>query len=167
MVGLAAIPVYAVLRYGRFVWRRGRTGVYLAFAVLCYGTVAVANALRHLSDSSVTAGAWIDRTLFGGRFPVPQDLDQDRAHFFVMDAVVEETLELVAAALVVATVLAFARHLRQQEAGPVDADADAEPDDPTPGRRRPGRGGQAPRRRLMACRRRAARGRRHTRMSGE
>lgn len=130
---LAAIPVYAVLRYGRHVWRKGWTGFYLGLAVLFYATVAIGSGLRHLSDFYIRMGARIDAALFGGRFPVPEGMGQERAHFMVMDSVIEESLELIAATLMLATVLAFARYLRQHDVARPDPTPDPEPAPTAPG----------------------------------
>ena len=112
---LAALPMYAVLRYGRHVWASTRTRPYLAGGVLLYAIVGSSNGLRHLGDHYIRMGAWLDRVLLGGRFPVPEGMTQERAHFYVMDAVVEESVELMAAALLLAAVLAFAADMRQRQ----------------------------------------------------
>ncbi|MFP3897578.1 MAG: hypothetical protein ACLFV5_12180 [Anaerolineales bacterium] len=50
----------------------------------------------------------MDTVFFGSRFPVSDDISQKMAYYFIMDAPIKESVELVAAALMLAAILAFA-----------------------------------------------------------
>lgn len=111
---LAAVPVYAVVRYGRHIWQATSARRYLIGGVSLYAIAAIGSAVRHLNDLYIRVGAQVDAWLFGGRFPIPEGMDQERAHFFVIDSVVEESVELLAVTLLLATVLSFALFVRNR-----------------------------------------------------
>lgn len=111
---LASVPAYAVLRYGKHIWREYLQARWILLGgVALYALAAVSSAVRHLNDFYIRVGAWVDSTFFAGRFPVPGNLSQERAHFFVVDSVLEETVELLAITLVLAGLLAVSLQLRR------------------------------------------------------
>lgn len=109
---LAAVPVYAVLRYGRHPWVSVRTRFYLGGGVLLYAVAALASSLAFLDDFYVGLGAWVDRVLLGGRLPVPGRIARSGAHFMLVDSVIEESVELLAVAMMLAAILSFAGYVR-------------------------------------------------------
>ena len=112
---LAAIPLYALVRYGRPIWASRRTRPYLIAGFGLYGLAAGASTLRMVGENYATLGSWIDRTLLGGRWPIPDDRTQEWGHYFLVDSAIEESVELMAAACFLAMVLAFAHeHEREQ-----------------------------------------------------
>jgi hypothetical protein len=110
---LAAIPLYAILRYGRYAWRSVAARKYLVAGVATYAIVAASNALRHLDLFYIQLGDWIDANIFAGRFPIPYDWSQTGTHFFLVDSVIEETVELLAITLLFAAMLAYAQDFRR------------------------------------------------------
>ncbi|MFO7918129.1 MAG: hypothetical protein R6V13_08625 [Anaerolineae bacterium] len=114
---LAAVPLYALLRYGRYAWESVRLRFYLASGVMLYALAAIASGIRDFRDFYVIIGAWIDGALFGNRFPIPYDYTQATAHFFIVDSVIEESVELLAATMILAAILAFAGDLRLWQKG--------------------------------------------------
>lgn len=116
---LASVPAYAVLRYGIFVWREYLQARWLFLSgIALYAVAAVSSALRHLNDFYIRVGAWVDTRFFAGRFPVPDDMTQERAHFFVVDGVIEESVELLAITMILAGLLAVALQLQQPNKQP-------------------------------------------------
>ena len=113
---LAALPLYAVLRYGRYVWHAAQTRVYLLLGVILYGVAAISSGLRTLGGFYIRFGGWIDGALFGYRFPYPQIMGQQRAHFLLVDSVIEESVELLAITMLLAAILAYAAHVRAEAA---------------------------------------------------
>ncbi len=111
---LAAAPVYAVLRYGKYAWQSVRSRWYLLSGVGLYAVAAIGSSVRHLGDFYIKIGAWLDGLVFGGGFPVPDGMSQERAHFLLVDSVLEESVELLAAALLLAAILAFASDVRSK-----------------------------------------------------
>ncbi len=109
---LAAVPVYAVLRYGRYPWASVRTRLYLGGGVLLYALAAMASALAFLDDLYVEVGAWVDRVVLAGRLPVPDGIAASGAHYMLVDSVLEESVELLAAGMMLAAILAFASYVR-------------------------------------------------------
>jgi len=55
---------------------------------------AIGSGIRYLGDFYIRIGAWVDRTFLGNRFPAPEGMTQERAHFFIVDSVIEESVEL-------------------------------------------------------------------------
>jgi hypothetical protein len=104
---LAIVPLYAVIRYGRHPWRVRQVRPYLIGGVGLYALAAVSSGFRHLGDFYIRVGAAVDANLLGGRFPVAPGLTQERAHFLLVDSVLEETVELLAVTCLLATVLAY------------------------------------------------------------
>lgn len=116
---VAALPIYAVLRYGRDAWRSPSSRPYLVTGFALYALAGGASSLRHLGGLYISIGAAVDRVLFAGRFPVPSAMTQDRAHFFVIDAVFEESIETMAAASLLAAILAIGLDVRERQLTPV------------------------------------------------
>ena len=110
---LAAIPLYALFRYGPSIWSSRRTRRYLIGGYGLYGAAAGGSTLRMVGANYATIGAWIDDRLFGGRWPIPENRPPEAGYFMMVDGPIEESVELVAAACFLAIVLAYA-HDRQQ-----------------------------------------------------
>ncbi|TVP50838.1 MAG: hypothetical protein EA350_00385 [Gemmatimonadales bacterium] len=109
---LAAVPLYALIRYGRDAWRAPGARPYLVTGFGLYALAGASSGIRHLGDLYVRLGAFIDARIMGGRFPVPEGMDPDRAHFFLVDSLLEESVESLAAACFLGIVLAFATDVR-------------------------------------------------------
>jgi hypothetical protein len=122
---LAVVPLYAILRYGRDVWPSRSMRPYLVGAYGLYALAGVASGLRHYRQLYSRIGARIDALLFDGVLTRPETMDEPRKHFMIVDSMVEETVELFAAAFLLAAVLAFAR---DHEAGRLPAPAGARDD---------------------------------------
>ena len=112
---IAALPVYAVMRYGRYVWRVPSVRRYLLPAFALYGLAAAASSLRVLGDTYVRTGYLIDAHVFGGRSPAAPGQTRSESYFYLVDGMLEESMETIAAACMFAMVLAHAAHLRQRE----------------------------------------------------
>ncbi len=109
---LAVVPLYAVFRYGRYVWQSVRSRAYLVFGIILYAIAAIGSGLRYLGNFYIIVGGWFDRALLGGRFPIG-DREQKWAHFALVDSLLEETVELLALAMLFAAILAFSEDFRR------------------------------------------------------
>jgi hypothetical protein len=109
---LAAVPLYAFIRYGRYAWRAPSARSYVVAAVVLYAVAAIGSALRHIGGLYISVGAAVDRYFFDGRFPPAPNMTQERAHYFVVDGPIEESIELFAATCMLAIVLAFGADVR-------------------------------------------------------
>lgn len=112
---LAVLPVWAVLGYGRHIWRAPAARAYLVGGVCLYAVASVGSAL--LSSRHYTLiGSWIDHTLMGGRLaPIPGELGEDGIYYIIfVDGAIEESIELMAATCFLCVVLAYVRELRAE-----------------------------------------------------
>jgi hypothetical protein len=133
---IASVGGYAVVRYVRDLGRRAslhrtsRPGAaasdagtarrrvtfrfYGILGVLVYGSGAAINASRTIGDWYIGFGRWlVDDVLQAPQLvrAVPVDgLDEWDLRFMFVDFVIEESLELLGATLLVAAVLAYLRH---------------------------------------------------------
>lgn len=115
---LAAVPLYAVLGYGRYAWELVKIRFYLVSGVGLHALAAMSGGVRTLGDLYIRFGALVDGALFGNRFPVPERMTQARAHFLLVDGVLEESVELLAAAMMLPAILAFRGDVnRRRETG--------------------------------------------------
>lgn len=118
---IAALPMYAALRYGREVWRAPSSRRYLVAAYGLYALAGGSSGIRHLGGLYITIGGFIDRVLLGGRFPMDGGLTQERVHFLLVDSLIEESIETLAAASMLAAVLAVGADLRATRLRPRSA----------------------------------------------
>jgi len=115
---IGVLPLLAVTRFGHHAWRAPTLRPYLVGGVGLYGLAAGASTLRYFNDFYRRLGEAIDNTLFAGRFPAPEatnaELEAGWGHFQLVDGVIEESVELIAAACLLAAILAFAHDFRQR-----------------------------------------------------
>lgn len=114
---VALLPVYALLRHGRAVWTDARGArPYLVATYGLYGIAALASGLRHLGGTGGHAdraglyadlGAALHATVFSG-ITQPAYMDLTELRFLLVDSIVEESIELLAAASLLGLVLAVA-----------------------------------------------------------
>jgi hypothetical protein len=109
---IATVPLYSLLRYGWSIWDCLPARLYMLAGFALYAMAGGLSAIRHLGDLYVNLGRMIDTRLFSSRWPPPPEANGDRAHFYVMDSLVEESVELLGAACLVAMVLAYAAYFR-------------------------------------------------------
>jgi hypothetical protein len=107
---IASVPVYAVLRYARSIWDSYATGSYLIAGVVLYGIAGGLSAIRHLNDLYINLGRLIDQWFFFSRWPSAEHISQERAWFYVMDSFIEESIELMAIACLLAMILSYASY---------------------------------------------------------
>ncbi len=108
-VGLSLLPVYAVLRYWRYPLRSRLTALYLLTGCALYGVAGFASASRHINEWYAAFGGMVHRVLAGGQLLVPPSWDQYMLHFFLVDWLLEESVELIGASLLTAAALAYLR----------------------------------------------------------
>lgn len=104
---IASVPIYALLRYWRVPWESPARW-YLLTGFVAYGVAAVASASRDVGAWYVRLGTSIDEAT-GGRLGAGfvQTLPDRPVGFYIVDFIFEESLELMAAAFLLAAVLAF------------------------------------------------------------
>ena len=109
---LAAVPLYAVIRYGRYVWAEVAVRRYLIASVILYAIASIGSGVRYFGDFYQNMGAWIDNNLMGGQFPGVSGHSQETTHLLLIDSPIEESIELMAITLLIAGMLTYALRLR-------------------------------------------------------
>ena len=115
---LGAVAGYALLLYGRVLGQAPRAWRTMWAGVVLYGAIGAASALRYMNDWYMAVGNALRERLLAGRPPDVDALQDGRddgyvtGHYF-MDSVVEESIELIAATLLVMAVLRYLAHLRR------------------------------------------------------
>lgn len=117
---IASIPVYALVRYGRSVWDSLPTRNFMLAGFGVYAMAGGLSALSQLGDLYIRLGEVINTRVFASRWPWPETMSEDRAHFYVMDSLIEESIELLGAACLLAMVLSYAWHHRNKTIRPDD-----------------------------------------------
>jgi hypothetical protein len=121
-LAIAALPVYAVVRYGLDVWRASRSArAYLVGGVTLYGLAGGSSALRLVGGLYERLGAGFHR-LVGGDLLVPANMSIDGLHYRLIDSVVEESIEFLAIALLLAGLAAFTADAAAGRIGAPDVD---------------------------------------------
>ncbi len=111
---LGLLMIYALVRFWRYPWRHGETRNYMVSGYLLYAVAAIASVTRHFGDWYDHAGAWL-LDVWGLAEPfdalfIPTDVGRPIG-FYIMDFLVEESIELIAAGALCAAVLAYMREL--------------------------------------------------------
>lgn len=106
VVGIAAVFVVALARYGRHVWqfRPVRPYVVAAFGVYAVAVLMAATGYRWYQ----LVGAWLDRVVL--RYELPRDEAPVPHEMQFMEIMVQPSVEVLAAALLLALALAFRTH---------------------------------------------------------
>jgi hypothetical protein len=116
---IAAVPLFALWRYGGVVLRQRGVGVYVLAGFLCYAVAGGASATRAFGgdDASGTGIGWygaageaIHRWI-GGAMSHPT-YEQELVYFLVIDGVLEESVELLGASCFLAASLMAAHYAR-------------------------------------------------------
>lgn len=117
---LAAFPLYALLRYWRCPWACPSTRRYLIAGIAFYAIAGIASGTRDIGHWYVQVGGYIDQVVLGGRLiPLTDDPWQTGGlGFHLMDALVEESIELVGATLLFAAALSYLRFVRRGPTAP-------------------------------------------------
>ncbi len=131
---LAAIPIYAVARYGKSIKENRVTTILLILGFVFYGSAAFVSGPADLTSFNYNLGNFMhDSTAFiGGDELSDLYIETDKAldekydgdymgvnHRFV-DYLIEESLELLGATMLLASVLSYIEYLREEQS--IDSD---------------------------------------------
>jgi hypothetical protein len=106
---IAGVLVTAVVRHGRAVLPAAATVRYGLAGVAAYALAVLGSVTRDIDHWYADLGRWIERSLLGTELLLPEGWSRFHIHFFLVDYVVEESLELLGAALLLAAALAYHR----------------------------------------------------------
>lgn len=112
---LAFFPLYALAKYRKGLMESLTAMKYMLTGFFVYGLAALGSVIGNFNQAYHKMGSWIDNNVLAGRFPIAPGESQLETHFYLMDAVIEETLEFVALALISAAVLVFISEYRNQK----------------------------------------------------
>ncbi len=112
-VFLASIPMYALLRFWRYIWASASTSYYIAIGFITYGMAAFASGTRDIMNWYSVVGESINGIIASGIMSnyFVQTEPTRPLGFYLMDSVVEESIELIAAAALLAAAFAYLQDL--------------------------------------------------------
>lgn len=113
---LAAIPLYAIIRYGKETWENTKAKTPFILGIILYAIAAIGSGLRHFNNLYINIGSWIDENILNENFKGIASLSQDRNHFLLVDSILEETIELLAITLIFVAILIFVKEFKKDEA---------------------------------------------------
>lgn len=111
-IALAAVPFYAIARYGKHVWQASNVRPYLFTGFIFYALAAGGSAISNLFHSYVIVGGFVDLVLLGGNLEPLPGRSQGFTYFLFTDSAIEESIELIGLTLILAAILAFTHNLR-------------------------------------------------------
>lgn len=100
----ASLPLYALARYGDHLWSFDRTTALFWAGVIAYAAAAIGSATRGFGDWYAVVGEALSEQFFGNRLDYPM---------YLLDALVEESIELIGA-------LCFLAYFSARERWPSD-----------------------------------------------
>jgi len=118
---LACVPLSALLLFGRSILSLPRTRLYLLGGFAFYGLAAGGSAFRY--DWYDSIGQWVHHTLLGDSLKITE-VGGHSHYFWLMDFLVEESLEFAGATLLAAAALHFGFEFSRRRASEL---ASAEP----------------------------------------
>jgi hypothetical protein len=106
LLGIVALPIYAFVRFHRDIWQLPTARRFFVPGLVLY---AIAGGGHFVQGTYESVGAFLNRVLFGGRFPAYgfDDPAGGNANIFLIDSIIEESIETIAAAFMLAGILAL------------------------------------------------------------
>ncbi|MFW5985850.1 MAG: hypothetical protein ACOCQH_00670 [Halanaerobiales bacterium] len=115
---MASVPVIALLKYGKYIFRHKRTGIFLFIGCALYGIAAFMNATRDIMYWFQTAGDIIYHFTVGLGGPELEQVYEQTNEYLVqygymtisyrfMDALIEDTIEVIAISFLWASALSY------------------------------------------------------------
>lgn len=111
LTAVSVIPLYALLRYGVDIWRVRPARAYLIGGYAAFAMVAVTSLIKNVGGLYVTLGDALDSLLGGVR--LVEGRSRDWGYLTLTDATIEEPIEAIAAASMLAMILAYANAVRR------------------------------------------------------
>jgi hypothetical protein len=108
---LAAVPLYALIRYGRFVRRNVAGLAYVLAGLACYGAAAISMLIRNFAESYTGLGIRLHAVL---GLAVPAGRAAAEMGHALIDRLLEESLELLGATFLLAAAISCLRAFRHR-----------------------------------------------------
>ncbi len=117
---LASIPLYAFVRFSRYIFSVSRARSYLILGYVSYGVAVVASGTRFFNHWYQRAGEIIYRFMdyYSEGELIKVATDTLSMEFWLMDLIVEESLELIGAGALLAAVIAYGSYVKEENNKP-------------------------------------------------
>lgn len=106
---LGSIPMYALIRYWRYIWSSNKTRFYIIFGFVGYGVAVAASGTRLIKSWYGSVGEYLIGVIAQGamrQYDFRVDPEFPLGHY-LMDLLLEESLELLSAAALFAAAIAY------------------------------------------------------------
>ncbi len=116
---LASIPLYGLLRYGLFFRAYRKVKFYLLTGFIAYATASIFSVTSYMNDWYIKAGGFIHNVVASGQlYRVDWPYTAYHVHeFWLMDLIVEESIELIGAGALLAAGLSYLQVLKAKKEG--------------------------------------------------
>lgn len=104
---LGAIPLYGILRYGRYPWQFFITRKYLILGFASYAIAVGASATRFVFDWYYFLGRYIQVNILQGALFIPNDFNEYLFFHEFIDFLFEESIELIGAGALLAAAISY------------------------------------------------------------
>lgn len=109
---LASIPMTALVFFSRPILRIRQTRNYLLLGFVFYAVASISSFTRYRWYDS--AGQWLHENIFRGALDIVEVGTRDHG-FWIMDFLIEESIELAAATMMAAAAASYLYHMRLQK----------------------------------------------------
>lgn len=114
---LGAIPLYAVIRYWRYIWCETKTRFYICLGFISYALAVIASGTRDIFSWYSVVGEFLNGLVADGVMSAyfVQTEPTRPLGFYIMDSLVEESVELIAASALFASTIAYLQALNNSQ----------------------------------------------------
>lgn len=103
-VVLASVPLYALIRFGKYLYSYSAAFNYVMLGFAFYAVAAISSATRYWGGWYGIVGGHIQQS---AGFVVPENFELARYHHLLMDSLFEETVEFFGATFFIVAMVAF------------------------------------------------------------
>lgn len=131
---LGAVPLYALFRYRQGAWHVNATRRYLIVGFVAYGIAATASTTSQVGQWYWRAGEFVNERVAGGQMVFHEEAEPGLREFLFVDGVLEESVELVGAAAILAATVAYLLYLLERQKEPQEGNRGSPGNDERPAR---------------------------------
>ncbi|SCZ08400.1 hypothetical protein [Alkaliphilus peptidifermentans] len=109
---LGAIMMFAIIKYGTYIWHSKKTRFYLIIGFVSYGVISIASATRDINDWYLKTGDWLHQVVLNNAMA---ERFYGSVGFFLMDFLIEESVELIGASALFTALFSFLIFINNNE----------------------------------------------------